>query len=166
MPTLIKLEDGAFIDTADSWVVVGAEDTTPDTGDVILPLARFEAEGEAVLAGDRRVGVLLAAGDRVEALAYDLPRISVVALAFPKFRDGRAYSTAALLRERLGYRGEIRAVGEVVRDQARELVRVGINAFAPSDASTAAQWAASAGRMRHVYQRAADALSPAFVERF
>jgi uncharacterized protein (DUF934 family) len=101
----------------------------------------------------------------VEGLAYDLPRLAVVALAFPKFRDGRAYSSAAILRTRFGFKAEVRAVGDVLREQAREMVRCGFNAFVPADGSGALEWAAAAGRYRHVYQAAADRRVPAFVER-
>ena len=65
------------------------------------------------------MGVRIEADEEVEALAYDLPRIAVVALEFPKFRDGRAYSAARILRERFGYQGEVRAVGDVLLEQAR-----------------------------------------------
>jgi uncharacterized protein (DUF934 family) len=113
----------------------------------------------------RPVGVRIEPAERVEDLAYDLPRLALVAPAFPKFRDGRAYSTAALLRERLGFKGEIRAVGDVLREQAFEMVRCGFTAFEPADGSTPEQWAHAARIFRHVYQAAADGVSPAFVER-
>ncbi len=165
MPTLIKLEAGGFSQAEDGFVVVAPDDETPTSGGVILPLARFEAEGEALLAERRAVGVLIEPGEAVEALAYDLPRIAVVALNFPKYRDGRAFSSAALLRERLGYKGEVRAVGDVLREQAREMVRCGFDAFVPADGSSSQEWAAAANRYRHAYQAAADGVSPVFVER-
>ncbi|MEJ0067145.1 MAG: DUF934 domain-containing protein [Caulobacteraceae bacterium] len=104
-------------------------------------------------------------GDAVEDLAYDLHRLPVIALSIPKYRDGRAYSAARLLRERYGYTGEIRAVGEVLREQAFQMVRCGFDAFEPADGSTPEQWAAAAHRYRHVYQRAADDRVPVYVER-
>lgn len=164
MPTLIQLKDGQFSEVADPFILVGADDLTPASGGVILSLSRFEGEG-ALLDEGRPVGVLLQPDEAVEALAYDLPRIALIALAFPKFRDGRAYSSAALLRTRLGFTGEIRAVGDVLREQARELVRCGFDSFIPSDGSSSQEWAAAAGRYRHVYQTAADHRAPAFVER-
>lgn len=163
MPTLIQLRDGRFTEVEDRFTLVGPEDLVPETGGVILPLARFEGEG-ALLEG-REVGVLLQPDEPVEALAYDLPRIAVVALAFPKYRDGRAYSSASLLRTRLGFTGEIRAVGDVLREQAREMVRCGFDAFVPADGSGSQEWDAAAHRYRHVYQTAADRRAPAFVER-
>ena len=104
-------------------------------------------------------------GEEVEVLAYDLPRIALVAVAFPKFNDGRAYTAARLLRERYGFTGEVRAVGDVLREQAGFMVRVGFDAFEPADGSTPEQWAHTAHRQRHVYQRAADRRAPAFAER-
>ncbi len=165
MPTLIRLEDGAFVEAADPFTAVADDMPVPAEGAVVLPLARFEAEGAGLLDEGRPVGVLLQPDEAVEGLAYDLPRLALVALAFPKFRDGRAYSSAALLRSRLGFAGEIRAVGDVLREQARDMARCGFDAFVPSDGSGAADWTAAAGRYRHVYQTAADHRAPAFVER-
>ena len=111
------------------------------------------------------MGVRLESGEEVEALAYDLPRIALVALAFPKFRDGRHYSNARVLRERYGFKGEVRAVGDVLREQAGFMVRCGLDAFEPADGSTPDQWERVTRRFRHVYQRAADGREPAFAER-
>lgn len=165
MPTLIKLKDGAGAYAQDDFVNVGPEDAIPATGGVILSLARFQAEGESLLADGRKVGVRIEADEAVEGLVQALPRLAVVALAFPKYRDGRAFSSARLLRERFGYAGEVRAVGEVLRELANFMIRCGFDAFEVSDGSTPEQWAATAHRYRHVYQRAADTREPAFVER-
>jgi uncharacterized protein (DUF934 family) len=164
MSKLIRLTaDGAA--WADDRFTTVADDEPAPQGEVIVSLARFQAEGEALQAQGREVGVRIEADGRIEDLAYDLPRIPVVALVFPKFRDGRAYSAAALLRERFGYKGEVRAVGDVLREQAQFMVRCGFDAFEPSDGSTPEQWAQAARRFRHVYQRAADDREPAFEER-
>jgi uncharacterized protein (DUF934 family) len=165
MPTLIKLADGAMTDADNGFVAVGHDEAIPAEGGVILSLERFQNDGAALLDEGRRVGVRIEPGQNVEDLAYDLPRLALVAPAFPKFRDGRAYSTAALLRERLGFKGEVRAVGDVLRDQAYEMVRCGFDAFEPADGATANDWAKAAGRFRHVYQAAADGRPPAFIER-
>ncbi len=163
MPKLIRLQDGAFAWADDRFTALADEEPVPP-GDVIVSMARFMAEGEALLAG-RAVGVRLEPDQAVEDLAYDLPRLAVVALAFPKFMDGRAYTAARLLRERYGFKGEVRAVGEVLREQALHMVRCGFDAFAPADGSDPQTWGAAAHRYRHVYQRAADAREPVFVER-
>jgi uncharacterized protein (DUF934 family) len=164
MPTLIKLEGGRYSAAEDLFTDVADEDAIP-AGPVILSLTRFQAEGDALIGAGQSVGVRVQSDEAVEDLAYDLPRLALVALVFPKYRDGRAYSSAALLRQRLGYAGEVRAVGDVLREQAGFMVRCGIDAFAVSDGSTADDWAAAAGRFRHVYQRAVDARPPVFEER-
>lgn len=165
MPNLIRFRDGAFTAETDTLHPLADDEATPESGTLLLSLERFQTEGRAHLDDGRRVGVLLQPDGDVLALEPELHRLAIVALAFPKFRDGRAYSSAVLLRTRLGYTGEIRAVGDVLREQAREMVRCGFDAFAPADGSTAEEWAAAAGRYRHVYQRAADARPPAFAER-
>jgi uncharacterized protein (DUF934 family) len=164
MPTRIRLVEGRFELAEDPFTSV-ADDWAIPQGDVIISLTRFQAEGDWLLSQGRKVGVRLESHEEVEALAYDLPRISVVALAFPKFGDGRAYSYARILRQRYGFTGEVRAVGDVLREQAQFMLRCGVDAFEPADGSTPEQWAAAAHRFRHVYQRAADAKTPAFAER-
>jgi uncharacterized protein (DUF934 family) len=164
MSQLIRLQDGAFELVDDCFTSVADDDRVPH-GEVIVSFTRFQAEAGTLLNQGRDVGVRVEADQSVEDLAYDLPRIAVMALAFPKFGDGRAYTAARLLRERYGFTGEIRAVGDVLREQAGFMVRCGFDAFVPADGSTPEQWAAAAGRFRHVYQRAADDREPAFAER-
>ena len=130
-----------------------------------MTLARFQSEGDGLMACGRRVGVRLQPSEEAEALAYDLPRLAVVELNFAKFRDGRPYSNARLLRERYGYDGEVRAVGEVLREQAQFMLRCGFDAFVPADGLTVEDWERAARRFRHVYQRSTDGRTPAFVER-
>jgi uncharacterized protein (DUF934 family) len=164
MPMLIRWQDGRAVLAEDPYTAVADEDSIPH-GEVIVSLARFQQEGERLLGEGRRVGVRIEASEAVEDLAYDLPRISVVALAFPKFGQGQAYSSARLLRERFGYKGEVRAVGDVLREQARFMVRCGFDAFEPADDSSSQEWTHAVTRFRHVYQRGADHVSPAFEER-
>ena len=164
MPKLIKLgADGARL--IDDRFTDVADDVPAPEGDIILSLTRYQAEGEALLAHGRDIGVRVLPGESVDDLAYDLPRIPLVVLVFAKFRDGRPYSSARLLRERYAFTGEVRATGDVLRDQAIFMVRCGFDAFEPADGSTPEQWAQAAGRFRHVYQRAADDREPVFVER-
>lgn len=165
MPTLISWRDGRAELVEDPFTAVLDDDAEIPPGDVIVSLPRFQLEGERLLGEGRKVGVRVESTEAVEDLAYDLPRIAVVALVFPIFRHGQGYSSATLLRERLGFKGEIRAIGNVLREQARFMVRCGIDAFEPADGSTPEQWAHVVGRFRHVYQRAADHLAPAFEER-
>ena len=164
MPTLIRAHAGGMVLANDAFTHVD-DDTPIPPGDVILSLTRFQAEGERLLGEGRAVGVRLTTADEVEALAYDLPRIALVALDFPKFRDGRHYSNARVLRERLGFTREVRATGDVLREQAGFMLRCGFDAFEPADGSTPEAWDRATRRFRHVYQRSADARTPAFVER-
>jgi uncharacterized protein (DUF934 family) len=164
MPMRIKIEDGHMLPVEDPFTYVADDQDLPQ-GDVIVSLTRFEAEGDRLLSEGRAVGVRLRSDEEAEVLAYDLPRVAVVALEFPKFRDGRAYTNARILRERLGFKGELRAVGDVLREQAHFMLRCGFDAFEPADGSSAQQWQSVTQRFRHVYQRAADARAPAFVER-
>ena len=169
MPTFIRLlrpatGDEDFTLAEDPFTAVGDDQSVPP-GDVIISLTRFQAEGEGLLSEARAVGVRLESHEDVETLAYDLPRLSVVALAFPKFGDGRAYSYARLLRERFGFTGQLRAVGDVLREQAGFMVRCGFDAFEPADGSTVDDWRSAAGRFRNVYQRGSDTRAVAFAER-
>ena len=163
MPMLIRLVDGVFSQVQDDFVRLGDDEPVAE-GDAFVSLGRL-LTGDVSRAGGGRRGVWLEPGDEVEALEGRLDEVDLVALAFPKFRDGRAFTSARLLRERLGFTGEIRAVGDVLRDQAGFMVRCGFDAFSPADGSTVEAWAAATGRHRHVYQRAADGRVPAFVER-
>lgn len=162
MPTYIKLTENGLATVEDPFTAVADDDQYLPPGDVIISLARFQSDGDRLLSEGRAVGVRVASDETVESLAYDLPRLSVVALEFSKFRDGRQYSNARLLRERYGFEGEVRAVGDVLREQAQFMLRCGIDAFEPADGSTPEAWAHAAGRFRHVYQRAADDRVPAF----
>jgi len=167
MSQLIRLEADRFFLSDDRFTAVADDEPVPE-GDVIVSLARFQAEGAALSAHGRDVGVQIEADQSIEDLAYDLPNVAMVSavfLTFPKFRDGRAFTSARLLRERYGFTGEVRAVGDVLREQAGFMVRCGFDAFEPVDGSTPEQWAAAARRFRHVYQRAADDREPAFAER-
>ena len=140
MPKLIK--DRAVVD--DSWMLLrGAASLAdlPAEGPVIVPLALWLAQRDALLArGD--IGVWLAPNDEPGKIAADVAALSVIAVDFPQFTDGRGYSTGRLLRERFGYSGELRAIGDVHRDQLYYLSQCGFDAFAlanghPLDAALA-----------------------------
>jgi len=165
MPSLIRIEGDTASLVEDPYVFVPDEEPVPATGCIVVTLSRLTSDGDGLLASGRCVGVRLQPSDAVEDLAYDLAGLSVVQLVFAKFRDGRPYSSARVLRERLKYQGEIRAVGEVLREQAMHMVRCGFDSFEPADRSSAAEWLAAAHRYRHVYQRAADDREPVYVER-
>ena len=102
----------------------------PNSDDIIVPLALWREHAHALKARDGGLGVWLDADELVEEIADQLAHFQVVALNFPAFTDGRHYSSARLLRERYGYRGEVRAIGDVLRDQLFAMARCGFDAFA------------------------------------
>jgi len=163
MQMLIRLEQGRFVPAADDFFSLGAEGEAPAQGGVIVPFARWAELGARLLGEGRQVGVRLTSADPAQAMAPVLERLAVVAVEFPVFRDGRGYSTAVLLRTRLGFAGELRAAGDVLVDQAWNLARCGFDAFETKASPEA--FAAAAHRFRHVYQASADDRPPAFVER-
>jgi uncharacterized protein (DUF934 family) len=123
----------------DSWTVVRvAEDgALPEVaalpaGKVIVPLALWQAQREALVASRSKeeLGVWLAPDSEPADIAGDFNDAALIAVDFPVFRDGRGYSTARLLRERYGYKGELRAIGDVLRDQLRFYERCGFDAYA------------------------------------
>jgi phosphoadenosine phosphosulfate reductase len=105
-------------------------------GPVIVGKARWLGERAQLLALRTPIGLYLEAGASLDDIAADLPRFAVIALDFPKFSDGRAFSTARLVREKFGYRGELRAVGHVLSDQIPFMRRVGFDAFEVSHEPT------------------------------
>lgn len=132
MPKIIK--NDSVID--DRWEILKlAEGDSADsiplpTAPTLLPLAVWLARKAEIVASQAPIGVWLAANEGPEALAGDIAQFAVIAVDFPKFTDGRSYSTARLLRERYNYRGEIRAIGDVLQDQLFFMKRVGIDAYA------------------------------------
>lgn len=115
--TLLRLAEGET-----------TESVTLPEGDLIVPLTVWKLRG-AELASRPRLGVWLASHEGPEEIAADLARFVLVAVDFPKFADGRGYSSAALLRNRYGYTGELRAIGDVLQDQLFYMKRVGFDAF-------------------------------------
>lgn len=124
MTTETKLwKDSHFVE--DVWRHAESDD---GEGNVILPLAAWLGLSEQQrTAGSNRLGVLLAPGDRLDAIAGSLDRLPLIALAFPAYNDGRSHSKAALLKSRFGFKGEVRAVGDVLVDQIPLLLRNGFD---------------------------------------
>lgn len=131
-------------------------------GPLLVSLALWRERRDELLARGEPAGVLLEPSDDPAAIAADLPRLSLVAVRFPKFTDGRGYSIATLLRRRHGWRGELRAVGDVQRDQLFYLARCGFDAFLLKEGQDAAAALASLADFSTVYQTAADGRPPAF----
>lgn len=153
------IRDGAIV--VDDWLDLDATAPIPPQGKIIVPLARWLEEKPALLERvPRGVGVRLGPDHDPFALASDLPALALIAVEFPVFRDGRGYSIARILRQHLGFRGELRAVGDVLRDQVFYLRRVGFNAFAPRPGLDPEQVLAGLNDFSDAYQPAADDIVP------
>ncbi len=128
----------------------------PAEGGAIVSLTRFKAERESLLARNAPIGVRLKAHESPEQLGDDVQRLSVVALEFPQFKDGRAFSWARMLRTRLGFTGEVRAVGDFLYDQIAYQRRVGFDAWKAPVGLTLAQFQRALAEMTDVYQPSTD----------
>jgi uncharacterized protein (DUF934 family) len=132
----------------------GAE--LPGDGAVLVSAARFLEDPEALLRRAGKVGVIWPNNRDVDDLVPYLDRLAAVALVFPSFRDGRAYSQARLLRERYGFEGELRATGQVLRDQFVFMLRAGFDTFDVRKDNDAEAFAATAKRYSVFYQPTGD----------
>ncbi len=157
------LKDGKVAE--DTWAFVADGEELPAEGHVAVSLTRFLAEHATLLAGNHQVGVKLANSDDPGALKPWLDRIGLIALEFPKYTDGRALSQAQLLRRRYGYSGEIRALGQVLRDQLRLMIRSGFDAVVIDQADAEAVYAFSSHEFSEFYQAAADQSATIFEKR-
>jgi uncharacterized protein (DUF934 family) len=153
------IKGGALV--ADEWVNVGDDEPLPADRPAIVTLKRWQADRDALGGRNAPIGVRLESAERAEALAADIGRLALVAVAFPTFRDGRGFSTARLLRERYGFSAELRAVGNVFRDQFLFMHRCGFDAYEVADAREAEAFAAALVSFSVVYQRTGDGRAPA-----
>lgn len=153
------IRNGAL--AADDWVALADDTPPPEGGSVIVSLARWKAERAALLDRGAAVGVRLESSEPAAALADDVAHLALIAIAFPTFRDGRGFSTARLLRERHGFAGELRAVGNVLRDQFLFMHRCGFDAYEVADAAEAEAFAAQLAAFSVFYQPTGDGRTPA-----
>lgn len=148
------IKNGAFED--DKWVAVDDDSDLPADKPVILSLARWQAERETLAGRNAPVAVKLQSSEAPDALQADLDRLAMIALDFPAFKDGRGYSYARILREHFGFEGEIRATGEVLRDQWLAMIRCGVNAFIVADNVTLEAFNEAVNELSLVYQPTGD----------
>jgi uncharacterized protein (DUF934 family) len=142
--------------TDDNFVHVADGADLPGEGAVLVTAARFLENPEALLARKGKLGVIWPNNRDVDDLAPYRDRLASIALVFPIFRDGRAYSQARLLRERFSYRGELRATGQVLRDQFVFMLRAGFDTFEVKKASDAEAFAQTVKRYSVFYQPTGD----------
>lgn len=152
---------------ADDWAIlrlpqgVSAAGVTVPAGKVIVPLKVWLAQ-RVTLQHRAELGIWLASDERPEDLPGELEKFSVIAVDFPRFSDGRGYTIAYLLRTRMGYRGELRAIGDVLRDQMFYMQRVGFDAFAPRPDRDIHEAVKSLSDFSVRYQASADEPLPLF----
>ncbi len=145
----------------DPWASLGDEEALPEGAPAIVGLERWQNQRETLIERNAPLGIRLRSDQPPGPIAEDVHRFQVIALEFPKFGDGRAYSYARLLRERYGFRGELRAVGNVLRDQALFMLRCGFDAFEVAEDSALEGWRAALAEISVFYQPTADGHSPA-----
>ncbi len=163
--TATILRDGELV--GDDWTVIedGRTEIESGGGKVIVPLARWRAERETLLAQHAAVGVLVPNTADIEAVYPEIADRPLLALQFPAFADGRALSQAVVLRKRLGFRGELRAVGDVIRDLVFWLGRCGFDSIVPRKDQSLEACKAALLEIRVAYQAAADEHTPIWIRR-
>ncbi|MEM6625832.1 MAG: DUF934 domain-containing protein [Pseudomonadota bacterium] len=163
---LVKLDPAPGV-ADDIWRFVEDDAELPADGCVVVSAARFSADSDALLTRNMQIGVRLSPADDPSDLAEHMDRIALVEISFPKYTDGRGYSQAQLLRRRYGYDGELRAVGEVLRDQLLFMARSGFDAFQfdPTSGEAAATIEAALSEFTDAYQPAADTRRPVYAQR-
>ncbi|MBI1243861.1 MAG: DUF934 domain-containing protein [Alphaproteobacteria bacterium] len=143
--------DGRFVE--DDWRFADDSTPLPDGGKLAVSKVRFLADRSTLITRSDGIAIALASGEALGEIENDLERLEMIALHFPRYADGRNYSTARILRDRLRFNGEIRARGDVLRDQITFMIRAGFSAFEVSHPGT--QVALRDGRIgsiRHHYQ--------------
>ena len=140
----------------DPFIALPDEAPLPEVGSVLVSLERFQRERDLLAARNTPIGVKLRSGQSPEQLGQDVYRLSLVALEFPGFRDGRPFSWARLLRTRLGFTGEIRAVGDFLHDQIAYQRRVGFDAWEVTGGFTIAAFHRALTEITQVYQPSPD----------
>ena len=157
------VENGRIVE--DRYVRVDDEAPIPDRVPVIVSAKRFLADAAALVRRDGSLGVAWPNDKRVAELEPWLGHLALVVLVFPKFKDGRAYSQARLLRETCGFGGTLRAAGDVLRDQFHFLVRAGFDSFEVKKDADARAFAEVLARYSVYYQDGADGREPALRRR-
>ncbi len=149
------IKNGAIAE--DIWLSLADDDPLPGYGAIIVSLARWQRDAELLRARRAPLGIMLASGDQADELLGDLPAFELIALDFPTFRDGRPYSTARLLRERYGFIDELRAVGDVARDQFLFMHRCGFDSFQVDGDGALENWLRAVSEITIWYQPTGEA---------
>jgi uncharacterized protein (DUF934 family) len=150
---------------SDEYLRILDDAPIPANGAVLVPAVRFLAAAAEFVARSADTGVIWPNNRDIDELAPHLDKIALVALVFPKYQDGRAYSQARILRERYRYRGELRATGAVLRDQFVFMLRAGFDSFEVKKEADAKAFPAVAKRYSVFYQPTGDGRLTAFRKR-
>ena len=140
----------------DAYVRLADHADVPLQGAIMVSAERFLKDAETLLGRSGKVGVIWPNSRDVDALVPYLDRLGTIALVFPTFRDGRAYTQARLLRERYAFRGELRATGQVLRDQFVFMLRAGFDSFDVKKQADAEAFADTVKRYSVFYQPTGD----------
>ncbi len=149
----------------DQWIRIDDAAEVPTLAPVLVSLSRWQSDRRLLAARQGPLGVQLATHDEPSVIAEDVGRLGLIAVHFPKFTDGRGYSIARTLRDRYAFRGELRATGEVLRDQLFNLARVGFDAFALRDDQDVDASLAAFRDFSEAYQVSVDRPIPLFRRR-
>ncbi len=149
------IKQGALAE--DRWVHRSDDEALPDGTPAIVSLDRWKRDRATLVARNAPVGVRLKSDQQPMEIAADLDRVGVVALEFPVFKDGRVFSYARILRDRYGYKGELRAFGHILRDQYLFLDRCGVDAIEVRGEKALDEWQAAMNEFSVFYQPASDA---------
>ena len=149
---------------ADSWTAVADDEAFPDDGSVVVSADRWQRDRAALLALGRPLGLRLAGDTKLDSIAADLGRFSLVVVEFATPTDGRGFSIGRLLRTRYGYQGEMRATGGFIRDLFPFLHRCGFGTVEARDEKEASAWVEAVTRVDVSYQAIGDR-PPAFARR-
>ena len=114
---------------ADSWQQLSDDDALPDSGKIIINYQRWLQLSENLRAFNGQLGICISADIAIDAIKDELDQFQLIAIRFPEFKDGRGYTHARILRERYNFQGELRATGNILRDQIFYLHRCGFDAF-------------------------------------
>lgn len=159
------IKNDTFVD--DDWVRVDADADlgTVNAEKVIVPFSVWEENKQALRGRNGQLGIVLSSDQSPELIADDLAQFALIALEFPVFKDGRGYSSARILRDRYDYGGELRAVGEVLRDQWYFMARCGFDAFEVAESVDLKDWTQALAEFSVPYQPASDDSATVFGKR-
>jgi len=151
---MLLADDGTL--GVDDWHHLADDEPIPASGAITVSFARWQTDESILRLRSDELGLRLPNTIAPQEIAGDVTRFALIILSFPKFTDGRAYSQARLLRTRFGFQGELRADGDVLRDQLLFMKRVGFNSFVVGERAIKESWAKAFGEFDVFYQQAPD----------